>query len=576
MIKYSKDYNDSISQYRNDSQLEDAIKECKKAISEYPGNNFYYKILGDIQFQSMQYEESLLSYVDYLARINDRYNLFKGFIKYFKRLYDKKNYSTEQAKFLIKKKIAEDYFSVVVSGWLTEYLELELVTSKEIDEILNLSNKNNPEFIKSVKKLEIENRTSELMQVIDYTINKKYREQSSHNDKFMLSIIEKNEMYYDAMKITSELLEFDKDPILVRTLFRICRKTNDYSEAEKLIREKEFLFDTPNFNIDFELFYYYKKIDNRNELYKCLKRIYIMGKNSIPISTTLYNFYLQIGLVDEARKMGSRIQALKEAKKSNNVSKKYDELLEESERDVIPAMMEIISESEHNIQLSALRELLKGFKHELGQPVTNIRYAIQLYDMKKELRKVSIEETEEVLRKIIKQTDRLGNLLQRFSPIVSPKCESQKFKIANRFQMAVDDLSDRMSGISVEIAKSNAKLFGDPVQFDQIVYNILLNAIQSIKQKGSDGEIIIDISEKDKYIFLEISDNGLGISEDYHKKIFQPFFTTKDPTKGEGGDGLGMYIVWNLVRIFNGDIKVDERFKVGAKFNIKFNKEMRK
>lgn len=63
-------------------------------------------------------------------------------------------------------------------------------------------------------------------------------------------------------------------------------------------------------------------------------------------------------------------------------------------------------------------------------------------------------------------------------------------------------------------------------------------------------------------------DDGPGIPKENQKKIFEPFFSTKDPTSGNGGEGLGLFIVWNVLKIFNGIIYVDSHYKNGAKFNI--------
>lgn len=51
--------------------------------------------------------------------------------------------------------------------------------------------------------------------------------------------------------------------------------------------------------------------------------------------------------------------------------------------------------------------------------------------------------------------------------------------------------------------------------------------------------------------------------------MFEPFFSTKDPTAGNGGEGLGLFIVWNILKMFNGTIHIDSQCTNGAKFIIK-------
>lgn len=566
MKKNSKKYSEKILELRSINQLEDAVTECNKAIDNDPLNPFYYRIKGDILLQSGKLIDSFNAYIEYLLYIEDQYSLFKFFIKYYRRLSDRSTNNEPIYRNILEKNIRANKFTIKVTGWLKDFFSIETSNSFELDHILKISNDNkyNIEFVKQIKELEQTGNASELSKVINYCMERTNRADSYQNDKYILSIIEKNEMYDYALKIVGELFNYDSDPTLVRTLLRICRKINDYSYAEKIMNTHNELFKSDNFNVDYELFYYHKKNENRVELIECLNRI-SSKKESIPINKTLYNFYLQVGMVDDAKKIENRINELKSSKKA---STRYSELVRESEQGVIPAMMEIINHSEHNRQMSALRDLLKGFSHELGQPVTNIRYAIQFHYMKKELSVVSIEETDELLNKIMRQTIRIGDLLRRFSPIVSPKNGSEVFSIEKRFELAVVDLKDRLNNISVSISTTGHMLSGDPIQFDQIIYNLLLNSIQSIHAKGSIGKIDINVKGDRTKTEIRFSDDGIGIPIENHRKIFEPFFTTKDPNKGQGGDGLGMYIVWNLVRMFNGSIHVNPKHIDGAEFII--------
>ena len=84
-----------------------------------------------------------------------------------------------------------------------------------------------------------------------------------------------------------------------------------------------------------------------------------------------------------------------------------------------------------------------------------------------------------------------------------------------------------------------------------------------------DGRIDIGISAPaHNMVTIEFADNGPGIPEEYYQKIFEPFFSTKDPTSGNGGEGLGLYIVWNILKMFNGTIQIDKNFRGGTRFLI--------
>ena len=85
---------------------------------------------------------------------------------------------------------------------------------------------------------------------------------------------------------------------------------------------------------------------------------------------------------------------------------------------------------------------------------------------------------------------------------------------------------------------------------------------------GSNGKITVDIVSQNENVRIHFADNGPGIPVENHQKIFEPFFSTKDPTSGNGGEGLGLFIVWNILKMFNGSIQIDKKYRYGAKFII--------
>lgn len=164
-------------------------------------------------------------------------------------------------------------------------------------------------------------------------------------------------------------------------------------------------------------------------------------------------------------------------------------------------------------------------------------------------------------------------MLDRFSPITSEKNAETNFNVVQEINNVFKDFASRLSKENIEWkmkAYTNFELFGDNIKFDQIFYNLIGNSIYAIKEKGEKGSILVTISEKEQEYMITFQDNGTGIKQEYLGKIFEPFFTTKECINDEngGGEGLGLYIIWNIVRMFDGNIKVDREFKNGAKFII--------
>ena len=312
--------------------------------------------------------------------------------------------------------------------------------------------------------------------------------------------------------------------------------------------------------------YYYQKTQEPEKLSLVLKKMNQSATRSIPIAQTLYNFYLSLNMFDEAQAVYERIPKMK-SKRQRDFGRSIEQ--KESDHVVWQKLKDLVSEQEHNRQMIALRDLLKGFSHELGQPITNIRYEVQLLQMKLDIRTVEKEELYSVIDNILNQTTRIGTLLSRFGPIVSQKNLYEDFCVVDCIKGVFDDLQTRLRQQDIQYSvkgSDNISLYGDRLQFTQVFYNLILNSMQAMQKSGKiDVTVKKDGSGK---ISISFMDDGPGIPKENQKKIFEPFFSTKDPTSGNGGEGLGLFIVWNVLKIFNGIIYVDSHYKNGAKFNI--------
>lgn len=94
-----------------------------------------------------------------------------------------------------------------------------------------------------------------------------------------------------------------------------------------------------------------------------------------------------------------------------------------------------------------------------------------------------------------------------------------------------------------------------------------MNSITHAYNDEDEGDMVFEIHLNGREVTVEYSDNGRGIPEENLAKIFESFFTTK---RGEGGSGLGMQIVYNLVtQKLNGSIKCESTVGIGTKFTLK-------
>jgi signal transduction histidine kinase len=122
----------------------------------------------------------------------------------------------------------------------------------------------------------------------------------------------------------------------------------------------------------------------------------------------------------------------------------------------------------------------------------------------------------------------------------------------------------KKSGIKIDLQleRNLPEISADQSQINQVLVNLAVNAMQAMP-KG--GDLSIKTVLKKPFVSLLIKDSGSGMDEDTKKKIFMPFFTTKDI--GEG-TGIGLSVVHGIVTSHGGKIKVESKINKGSTFEV--------
>jgi signal transduction histidine kinase len=120
--------------------------------------------------------------------------------------------------------------------------------------------------------------------------------------------------------------------------------------------------------------------------------------------------------------------------------------------------------------------------------------------------------------------------------------------------------------LEVELDENIPKFRGNTNKIEQVLLNLIMNAVDSIEHDKGLVKIKTELSKQRDVIYLMISDNGCGISESMIKNIFDPFFTTKRQT---GGIGLGLSITYGIVKDHKGTIEVNSKVGEGTTFIIR-------
>lgn len=215
-------------------------------------------------------------------------------------------------------------------------------------------------------------------------------------------------------------------------------------------------------------------------------------------------------------------------------------------------------------RLTSLGEISAGVAHELRNPLAGIKLNTQILLRKKdfpEKERRLLESTQEGIDKIQKIVD---DMLHFAKPRPSHFKEMEINRVVedslNIFQTKL-----KRGNISLEFLKSEGLplIWIDPHQIQQVLINLMLNAIQAMEKGGTLS--LRTFSDHGNHVGIEVRDTGGGIPKSHLKRIFDPFFTTKSE-----GTGLGLSISLKILESHGATIDVESREGEGSVFTIHF------
>ncbi len=220
-------------------------------------------------------------------------------------------------------------------------------------------------------------------------------------------------------------------------------------------------------------------------------------------------------------------------------------------------------------KLVTLGELAAEMAHEINNPagiiMSRADYIQMDIDQNPGLKKYN-EDLEVMINQVSKISKITGSILKYSKKL--PK-EFHRIDLKKISEESLNILGPRLAkkGIDVERIYDSDKteIKGDSTQMEQVMTNLVNNAIDAIDKKG---KIIIGIREVDaERILWYINDSGSGMDKNTQEQIFSPFFTTKSADKGTG---LGLYIVRNICKNHNAEVECESNPGEGTTFNIIF------
>ena len=338
-----------------------------------------------------------------------------------------------------------------------------------------------------------------------------------------------------------------------------------------------------------------RKVLDSGEILRCEERVACQGSNKIFLSFKFPlkdSFGMVVGLCGVMTDITDLIELQEELKDLNeNLEIKISERtveLDEANTSLKYSLEQLKSAQAQLVEqekMASLGGLVAGVAHEINTPVgigvTAVSHLQEKNDYYKnrynsneltqddfeDYMNLSAESCEMIFRNLLRASD----LIKSFKQIAVDQTneEIRLFNLKEYIEEIIRSLKPKFkrTGHVVNIRGDDKLMINScPGGLSQVLTNLIMNSFIHGFEKITDGVIDIVISENADEVVLHYYDNGVGVSDEVRKKIFEPFFTTK---RGQGGSGLGMNIVYNIVtQKLNGSIVCENESGSGVHFII--------
>ena len=307
---------------------------------------------------------------------------------------------------------------------------------------------------------------------------------------------------------------------------------------------------------------------------KVQKEIETLWNIAIALSVLFLIFVVIVGyrIIKNAFKPVKQISdTALEIKRSKDFSNRID--LEDSNDDEIHKMASTFNEMLDTVEEVFIHEkqFSSDVSHELRTPITVILaqsdYALQYSD--------TFEEAKESLEVINRHAKRMTNLINQIMELSKlerqKEIEKEKINLSNIVLQLLEDYKPLLESKNLNLiynVEKDLRIQGNKIMLERVFLNILMNAVKFTKTN-----IEISLTREDKTAVLKIRDDGIGISEENKKFIWERFFQVNDSRNKEEnkGSGLGLSMVKKIVDLHSATIDLESELEQGTCFTIKFN-----
>ena len=193
------------------------------------------------------------------------------------------------------------------------------------------------------------------------------------------------------------------------------------------------------------------------------------------------------------------------------------------------------------------KQYAQDISHELRTPITNLQLYIEA------IKDGVIDVDEQTLSSLLEETQRLEGLVVNLNKSFNDNSEylkinKKEFDLSQHIKLILDTIKPRLTKLDISLIeeiKDGVMIYSDKDKISQIIQNLISNAIKAIKE---DGLIRVSLYEDKNNIYIDIKDNGVGISDEKKEVIFERFYRIDDARNTKtNGHGLGLSITKNFV-----------------------------
>ena len=231
----------------------------------------------------------------------------------------------------------------------------------------------------------------------------------------------------------------------------------------------------------------------------------------------------------------------------------------------------------HTDRMSTLGEMAAGIAHEINQPLNIISMVMDkiLFETaRKEM--LDMEFLKNKSDKIFENITRIRDIIDHVRAFARsqddyiPTAFNVNSSIVNASSMIVEQFKHHGINLNLQLEPKIPQIVGNTYKFEQVILNLLANAKDAVIEKHSkkqDVEMLVGIRSwhENQCIFVDVTDNGTGISKDDINNVLLPFFTTKEEGKGTG---LGLSICYQIMKEMKGTIEITSDSMLGTRFQL--------